>query len=80
VHDLKLYRLACSEMRETDILNPRVKEGLPKRTALLDMLIQMKEREITHGDLMRRASWTLLVSIGTFIFLALKTLYDIYPR
>ena len=38
----------------------------------------MKEREITHGDLMRRANWTLAISIGTFIFLALKTLFDIY--
>ena len=78
--ELKRYRLACAEMRETDILNPRVKEGLPKRTAFIDMLIQMKEREITHSALMRRANWTLGVSIGTLVMLLVKTLYDIYTR
>ena len=33
--ELKRYLLACTEMRETDILNPRVKEGLPKRTEFI---------------------------------------------
>ena len=29
---LKRYLLACTETRETDILNPRVKDGLPRRS------------------------------------------------
>lgn len=75
--ELKRLLLACTEMREADILNTRVKEGLPKRTDFIKLLIQLKEREITHGDLMRRSSWTLVVAIATFIVLAIKTTCEI---
>ena len=78
--ELKRYFLACTEMRDADILNARVKEGLPKRTEFIKQLIQLKEREITHQDLVVRGNWTLGVSIGTFIMLAIKTLFDIYRQ
>jgi hypothetical protein len=48
---LKRYLLACTEMRETDILNPRVKEGLPKRTEFIKQLIQLKQAEVTRREL-----------------------------
>ena len=76
--ELKRYLLACAEMRETDILNPRVKEGLPKRTEFIKQLIQLKQYEVSHRDLVVRGNWTLGVSIGTLVMLVVKTLYDIY--
>ena len=45
---LKRYLLACTEQRETDTLNPRVKEGLPKRTEFIREMIslEIKAREM----------------------------------
>ena len=77
IPELYRYLLACTEMRDTDILNDRVREGVPKRTEFIKLRIQSLEREISHRELATRGKWTLWVAVGTFIFLALKTLYDI---
>ncbi len=74
--ELKRYLLACTEMRETDILNGRVKEGLPKRTEFIKQLIQLKQSEVTHRDLMVRGNWSIGISVGTFILLIIKTVFD----
>jgi hypothetical protein len=56
---LKRYLLACTEIRETDILNPRVKESLPKRTEFIKQLIQLKQAEVTHCDLAIKSNWSI---------------------
>ena len=73
---LKRYLLACTEMRDTDILNPRVKEGLPKRTEFIKQLIQLKQMEITQRELAVKANWSIGISLGTFLLLVIKTLFD----
>ena len=78
--ELKRYLLACTEMRETDILNPRVKEGLPKRTEFIKQLIELKQAEITRRDIAVKTNWSLGISVGTFILLLVKTLFDIWTR
>jgi hypothetical protein len=75
---LKRYLLACTEMRDTDILNPRVKEGLPKRTEFIKQLIQLKQMEITQRELAVKANWSIGISLGTFLLLVIKTLFDIW--
>jgi len=68
---LKRYLLACTEMRETDILNPRVKEGLPKRTEfireMISLEIKAREMRLTAISVISAA----LFAAGAFI-LALK--------
>lgn len=68
---LKRYLLACTEMRETDISNPRVKEGLPKRTEfireLISLEIKAREMRLTAISVISAA----LFAAGAFI-LALK--------
>ena len=73
---LKRYLLACTEMRETDILNPRVKEGLPKRTEFIKQLIQLRQAEVSHRDLVVRGNWSIGISAGTFVVLIIKTIVD----
>src|SRR4051794_34003141 len=73
---LKRYLLACTEMRETDILNPRVKEGLPKRTEFIKQLIQLKQAEVAQRRLATKTNWSIGISVGTFVLLVIKTLYD----
>ncbi len=73
---LKRYLLACTEMRDTDILNPRVKEGLPKRTEFIKQLIQLKQSEATQRELALKANWSIGISLGTFLLLVIKTLFD----
>jgi hypothetical protein len=46
--ELKLYLMACVEMRESDIKNPRVKEGLPKRTEFIRELISIEATRREH--------------------------------
>jgi hypothetical protein len=75
---LKRYLLACTEMRDTDILNPRVKEGLPKRTEFIKQLIQLKQMEITQRELAVKANWSIGISLGTFLLLVIKTLFDVW--
>jgi hypothetical protein len=75
---LKRYSLACTEMRDTDILNPRVKEGLPKRTEFIKQLIQLKQMEITQRELTVKANWSIGISLGTFLLLVIKTLFDVW--
>jgi len=52
ISELKRYLLACAEIRETDVLNPRVKEGLPKRKEFIRELItiRLQEKEGFHRN------------------------------
>ncbi len=75
---LKRYLLACTEMRDTDILNPRVKEGLPKRTEFIKQLIQLKQTEVNQRQLDVKANWSIGISLGTLVLLVLKTVFDIW--
>jgi hypothetical protein len=77
---LKRYLLACTEMRDTDILNPRVKEGLPKRTEFIKQLIQLKQAETTQRDLVKKTNWSIGISLVTLVLLIVKTLFDIFTR
>ena len=77
---LKRYLLACTEMRETDILNPRVKEGLPKRTEFIKQLIQLKQAEVTQRQLNTKTNWSIAISLGTLVLLIVKTIYDIWAK
>ena len=77
---LKRYLLACTESRDTDILNPRVKEGLVKRTEFIKQLIQLKQAEVTHRDLEVKSNWSIGISLGTLVILIIKTLFDIWTR
>jgi hypothetical protein len=77
---LKRYLLACTEMRETDILNPRVKEGLPKRTEFIKQLIQLKQAEVTRRELNTKTNCSICISLGTLVLLIVKTLFDIWTR
>jgi hypothetical protein len=43
--ELKRYLLACTEIREVDVLNPRVLEGIPKRKEFIRELISIKIEE-----------------------------------
>ena len=62
---LKRYLLACAEMRDVDILNPRVKEGLPKRTEFIKKLIELKQAEIAQHHLAVKANWSIGISAVT---------------
>jgi len=77
---LKRYLLACAEMRETDILNPRVREGLPKRTEFIKQLIQLKQAEVTQRELNTKTNWSIGISLGTLVLLIVKMLFDIWTR
>jgi len=77
---LKRYLLACTEMRESDIVNPRVKEGLPKRAEFIKQLIQLKHAEVTHRELAVKGNWSIGISLGTLALLIIKTLFDIWAR
>jgi|SRR5882724_9929007 len=77
---LKRYLLACTEMRETDILNPRVREGLPKRTEFIKQLIQLKQAEVTQRELNTKTNWSIGISLGTLVLLIVKMLFDIWTR
>ena len=79
IPDLKRYLLACAEMRETDITNPRVKEGLPKRTELIKLLIQLRQTEASQHDLVVRGNWTIILSGCTFVLLLIKTISE-WPK
>ncbi len=76
-HDLKRYLLACAEMREVDILNPRVKEGLPKREAFIKQLIAMHQTEVSHRSLEIRSNWSIGISLVTLMALIIKTCFDL---
>ena len=39
---LKRYLLSCTEIRECDVINPRVIEGLPKRKEFIREMISLK--------------------------------------
>ena len=41
---LKRYLLACTELREVDILNPKVIEGIPKRKEFIREMISLELR------------------------------------
>lgn len=73
--DLKRYLLACTEMRESDILNPRHKEGLPKRTEFIKQLIALKQSDRSHLHLVRRSNWSFAISLITLILLGVKTFF-----
>ncbi len=75
-HDLKRYLLACTEMREVDILNQRVKEGLPKREAFIRQLISMQQAEISHRSLKNQSNWTIAISVATLLVLIVTTYFD----
>lgn len=77
---LKRLLLACTEMREEDITNPRVKEGLPKRTEFIKQLIALKQSEISQSSLVTRSNWTIGISVGTFLILAIKTGFELWSR
>mgnify|MGYP003659172242 FL=1 len=77
IHDLKRYLLACAEMRESDILNQRVKEGLPKREAFIKQLIAMHQTEVSHRSLEVRSNWSIGISLVTLIALIVKTCFDL---
>jgi hypothetical protein len=77
IHDLKRYLLACAEMREADILNQRVKEGIPKREAFIKQLIAMQQTEVSHRSLEVRSNWTIGISLVTLIALIVKTCFDL---
>jgi hypothetical protein len=77
IHDLKRYLLACAEMREADILNQRVKEGIPKREAFIKQLIAMQQTEVSHRSLEVRGNWTIGISLVTLIALIVKTCFDL---
>lgn len=77
IHDLKRYLLACAEMRESDILNPRVKEGIPKREAFIKQLIAMHQTEVSHRSLKVRSNWSIGISFVTLIALIVKTCFDL---
>jgi len=68
---LKRYLLACAELRESETLNPRVKEGIPKRTEfireLISLEIKAREMRLTAISVVSAA----LFAAGAFI-LALK--------
>jgi hypothetical protein len=76
--ELNRYLLACTEMREADILNARVKEGLPKRTEFIKHLIQLRQTEASHRDLVIRGNWSIGISLVTLALLAIKTIADLY--
>ena len=67
-------------MSETDILNPRVKEGLPKCTEFIKQLIQLKQAEVTRRELNTKTNWSIAISLGTLVLLIVKTLFDIWTR
>lgn len=75
--ELKRYFMACAEMRDADILSPRVREGVPKRAEFIRFLIQSKEREISHAELATRGKWTLWVSLGTLVVVVIRAIYEI---
>jgi hypothetical protein len=77
IHDLKRYLLACAEMREVDILNPRVKEGLPKREEFIKRLIAIHQKEMSHVSLEVRSNWSIGISLVTLITLIVKTCFDL---
>ncbi len=79
IHDLKRYLLACTEMREVDILNERVKEGIPKREALIRHFISMHQAEVSHRSLKIRSTWTIVISFATLLILILTTYFDHAP-
>jgi hypothetical protein len=77
IHDLKRHLLACTEMIEVDILNQRVKEGLPKREAFIRQLIAMRQAEDSHRSLEIRSKWSIGISLVTLLALIVKTCFDL---
>ena len=77
IHDLNRYLLACTEIREVDILNQRVKEGLPKREAFIRHLISIRQSEISHRSLVIRSNWTIAISLFTLLALIVRTCFDL---
>lgn len=65
---LKKYLLYATEMRETDIINPRVKEGLPKRKALIEYLIELKLKESQARHSTRQIYFLMAVGALTLGF------------
>ena len=77
IHDLKKYLLACTEIREADIINKRVKEGLPKREVFIRQLIEMQQAEATHRSSKIRSNWSIGISLVTLLALVIKTCFDL---
>lgn len=74
---LRQYLLACTEMRPSDISNPRVLEGLPLRTALIQHLLAAQQHEATHRALLIRQNWTLIIAGMTLMVVVIKAIFSI---
>jgi len=76
---LKKYMLACVEMREVDIPNPRVKEGIPKRMEFIREMIalEMRARELRLNTV--SVITAALFALGAFLLSLREAIKDEAP-